>query len=113
MAFWGWAFLASTLAVLAARGKDEHDAPQGAATARLLTTYRETQRVLRLPAMRSLSLVLLTMRAPLATFEQLVPLELVKLGVPREKLAAMNTVMMPVSMATQACVSRYFVDAKP
>ena len=42
--------------------------------------------------------------------EQLVPLELVKLGVPKEKLAAMNTVMLPVSMATQACVSRYFVE---
>ena len=112
MAFWGWAFIASTLAVLAARGKDEHDVPQGG-KGQMLTTYRETRRVLRLPAVRSLGLVLLTMRAPLAAFEHLVPLELVKIGVPKEKLAAMNSIMMPVSMATQACVSRYFVEAKP
>ena len=86
--------------MLAARGKDEHDVPQGG-SGQMLTTYRETRRVLRLPSVRSLGLVLLTMRAPLAAFEALVPLELVKLGVPKEKLAAMNTVMLPVSMATQ------------
>jgi PAT family acetyl-CoA transporter-like MFS transporter 1 len=51
MAFWGWAFLASTLAVLAARGKDEHDVPQGGVR-QMRTTYLETRCVLQLPAVR-------------------------------------------------------------
>ena len=46
-----WAFLASTLAVLAARGKDEHAVPQGGVR-QMRTTYLETRRVLRLPAVR-------------------------------------------------------------
>eukprot|EP00908_Phaeocystis_cordata_P024475 Transcript_6930.p2 GENE.Transcript_6930~~Transcript_6930.p2 ORF type:complete len:543 (-),score=212.14 Transcript_6930:84-1661(-) len=116
MAFWGWAFIASTLAVLVGgRGKDEHGPPLVGARAsrRVLGTYREMVAVLQLPAVRSLALVLLTMKAPLAAFESLVPLELVKLGVAKERLAALNMLLLPVSMATQAAVSRYFVDAKP
>ena len=58
--------------------------------------------------MRSLALVLLTVKAPLAAFDTLVPLELVKVGVPKERLAAMNMVLLPVSMTTQAYVSRFF-----
>ncbi len=44
MAFWGWAFIASTLAVLVGgRGKDEHGPPLVGARAsrRVLGTYRE------------------------------------------------------------------------
>ena len=139
MAFWGWVFIGSTLVVLAVRGKDEHgepSAPSGggggggggggsdAADAygesaadlwgRLMHTYREMWMVLQLPAVRSLALVLLTVKAPLAAFDTLVPLELVRAGVPKEKLAAMNMVLLPVSMTTQAYVSRFFsgVDAQ-
>ena len=130
MAFWGWVFIGSTLAVLAVRGKDEHGEPSApssgggsgggdAATgaygesaadlwARLMHTYREMWMVLQLPAVRSLALVLLTVKAPLAAFDTLVPLELVKVGVPKERLAAMNMVLLPVSMTTQAYVSRFF-----
>jgi hypothetical protein len=50
---------------------------------------------------RALALVLLTVKAPLAAFDALAPLELMSKGVPKEHLAALSMIMLPVSMATQ------------
>lgn len=107
MAFWGWLFLASTLWVMAVR-KDEFYAPPGSASSQLLAAYKEMLVVLRLPAVRSLALVLLTCKAPLAAFEMLVPLELQASGVPKEMLASLTTLLLPVNMLVQAYVSQGF-----
>jgi PAT family acetyl-CoA transporter-like MFS transporter 1 len=107
MAFWGWLFLASTLWVMAVR-KDEFYSPPGSASSQLIAAYKEMLVVLRLPAVRSLALVLLTCKAPLAAFDLLVPLELQASGVPKEMLATLTTLLLPVTMAAQAYVSRGF-----
>ena len=107
MAFWGWLFLGSTLWVLGVRN-DEYTAPEGGVAEQCVAAYREMLLVLQLPAVRSLALVLLTCKAPLAAFDMLVPLELQASGVPKERLALLTTVMLPVSMAAQGYVSKGF-----
>ena len=107
MAFWGWLFLASTLWVLAVRN-DEYEALPGSASSQLVSAYKEMLLVIQLPAVKSLALVLLTCKAPLAAFDMLVPLELQASGVPKEMLAMLTTLLLPVSMAAQAYVSREF-----
>ena len=99
--FWGWIFVASTVCVLLVK-QDEHRAQEGSAGSQLLAAYKEMWLVLQLPAVRSLALVLLTVKAPLAAFDALAPLELMSKGVPKEHLAALSMIMLPVSMATQA-----------
>ena len=71
--------------------------------------------VLQLPAVRLLALVLLTCKAPLAAFDALIGLELMAppIKVPKETLATLTTIMLPVSMLTQAYVSKKFADARP
>jgi PAT family acetyl-CoA transporter-like MFS transporter 1 len=88
--------------------KDEFHALPGTASSQLLAAYREMLLVLRLPAVRSLAVVLLTCKAPLAAFELLVPLELQASGVPKEMLATLTTLMLPVTMLVQAYVSQGF-----
>lgn len=105
--FWGWIFVASTVCVLLVK-QDEHRAQEGSAGSQLLAAYKEMWLVLQLPAVRSLALVLLTVKAPLAAFDALAPLELMSKGVPKEHLAALSMIMLPVSMATQAYVTRLF-----
>jgi len=87
---------------------DEHRAQEGSTGSQLLEAYKEMWLVLQLPAVRSLALVLLTVKAPLAAFDALAPLELMSKGVPKEHLAALSMIMLPISMATQAYVSQLF-----
>jgi len=105
--FWGWVFVASTVCVLLVK-QDEHRAQEGSTGSQLLEAYKEMWLVLQLPAVRSLALVLLTVKAPLAAFDALAPLELMSKGVPKEHLAALSMIMLPISMATQAYVSQLF-----
>ena len=81
--------------------QDEHRAQEGSTGSQLLEAYKEMWLVLQLPAVRSLALVLLTVKAPLAAFDALAPLELMSKGVPKEHLAALSMIMLPISMATQ------------
>lgn len=98
--FWGWVFVASTVCVLLVK-QDEHRPQEGSTGSQLLEAYKEMWLVLQLPAVRSLALVLLTVKAPLAAFDALAPLELMSKGVPKEHLAALSMIMLPISMATQ------------
>ena len=107
MFFWGWVFLASTLWVLTVRN-DEFAPQPGSKASQLAAAYREMLQVINLGSVRSLALMLLTVKAPLAAFDALVPLELQKGGVPKEHLAAISIFMLPLSMVTQGYVSKHF-----
>ena len=73
--------------------------------------------MLKLPAVRRLALVLLTIKLPLVHVDALVGIELMKnpISVPKEKLASLSIVMLPVGMLAQAYVSKSFAgkDSKP
>ena len=75
MFFWGWVFLGSTLWVLLEK-QDEHTPQPGTAASQLYAAYKEMWLVVQLPAVRTMALVLLTVKAPLAAFDALGPLEL-------------------------------------
>jgi len=114
MAFWGWVFLGSTLWVLTVR-RDEFGAPEGGILSEMGAAYKEMVLVVQLPSVRLLTLVLLTCKAPLAAFDALIPFELLNepIKVPKEHLATLTTIMLPVGMLTQAYVSNLFADSKP
>ena len=99
---------ASTLWVAAAKG-DEHKPLTGSLSSVFISAYKEMLTVLRLPAVKSMALVLLTCRAALGVFDAATPLRLVEAGVPREHLALMSSALFPVGLASQMYVSgRYF-----
>jgi type IV secretory pathway TrbD component len=50
----------------------------------------------------------LTRGAPLADFDVLLPLELQANGVKKQQLALLSTMLLPISMASRAVVSRFF-----
>ena len=107
MAFWGWVFLASTIWVLTVR-RDEHTKPEAGVLLEMVGAYKEMVMVLRLPSVQLLTLVLLTCKAPLAAFDSLISFELLAapIKVPKEHLAALATIMLPVGMLAQAYVSK-------
>lgn len=112
MRVWGWFFVASVAVVIAMAGNDEYQRPEGNIAVQMFETYGEMGRVLRLPSVRALAAVLLTRGAPFAVFDVLLPLELQKNGVRKEQLALLSTMLLPIAMASQAIVSRFFRDRK-
>ena len=121
MQLWGGAFVASIAAVLLMAGNDEYSHPGddsgrpmlAQAAVRVFTTYREMASVLLLPAVRELAFVLLTARVPFAAADVLLPLELLSNGVRKEQIALLSTILLPISMAAQATVSRFFRSGAP
>ena len=115
MSFWGGVFLLSTVWVAVAKG-DEHEPLRGSVGSILTSAYGEMLTVLKLPAVRSMALVLLTAKAALGVFDAVVPLRLVEVGVPKEHLAMIASSMFPVMLLAQLYVSgKYFAgkDSKP
>lgn len=114
MGFWGWIFVVSTAAVVLVK-KDEHHVPPGSLIKQLGSAYREMGVVLSLPAVRSACAMLLTARMGFAVFDNITPLLMTSAGVPKNHLASIAGLMMPVSMAVQAYISRSFAgnDSKP
>jgi len=115
--FWGYVFLASTLAVAFARG-DEHTPLVGGVLDSLTTAYREMVAVLQLPAVRKAALLLLTCQAAIGVFSAVTPLKLIEAGMPKEDLAMMGALLAPVTILVQLWVSgKYFAaagaDSKP
>ena len=111
MVFWGWVFLGSTVWVLAVR-RDEHTPQPGGAGAAMVATYLEMWQVLKLPNVRWLARLLLTCKAPLTAFEALIPFELQKEGVSKEKLGLVSTVLLPVSMIAQSWASKKYLAGR-
>jgi len=109
MVFWAYVFMASTVWVAVAKG-DEHTPLVGDMSSILTTAYREMYVVLRLPAIRSLALVLLTCRAALGVFTAVTPLRLVEAGVPKEKLALLSSVLPFVGISAQMYVSARYLS---
>ncbi|KAL1507345.1 hypothetical protein AB1Y20_008191 [Prymnesium parvum] len=114
MKFWGWVFLASTVCVLFVK-RDEHVAPTSGVLSEIVSAYKEMLLVMQLPSVRTLALVLLTCKAPLAAFDALVSFELMAepINIPKERLAFLGTIMIPIGIITQAHVSKSFSESKP
>jgi MFS transporter, PAT family, solute carrier family 33 (acetyl-CoA transportor), member 1 len=108
MKVWGWLFLGSIGAVVTMTKNDEHTRPTRNVARNLVDTYGVMAKVLALPSVRSLAVVLLTRGAPFAAFDVLLPLELQANGVKKQQLALLSTMLLPISMASQAVVSRFF-----
>jgi len=112
MMFWGWIFVASTALVVATVRKDEHAPLRGSLTSILGSAYEEMLSVLKLPAVRNISAIMLTCRAALGVFGQATSLHLTRAGMPKEHLAMLASVTMALGMLVQLYVSgRHLTNA--
>ena len=107
----GWVFLASTVWVARVKN-DEHTPLCGSALDSLTAAYGEMLQVLRLPAVRSLAIVLLSCRAALGVFGSATRLRIQAAGIPMNFLLAMGTVVMALGMPVQLYVTDRYLTNK-
>ena len=139
VAFWGWVFVLTTIAVWLGKKEARDEAlkdgarsygpvstaeaeergearpePEGVeADLGVGDTYRAMWSVLQKPAVRSLCVVLLTSKVGFAAADALSALKLQERGLKKEGLALMGVLVTPVALLVPAVVAKYTHGDRP
>eukprot|EP00929_Paragymnodinium_shiwhaense_P066605 TRINITY_DN33414_c0_g1_i1.p1 TRINITY_DN33414_c0_g1~~TRINITY_DN33414_c0_g1_i1.p1 ORF type:complete len:501 (-),score=96.36 TRINITY_DN33414_c0_g1_i1:15-1517(-) len=111
MGFWGVVFLVVTVAV--AILKSEKPVPPEDEPEDIPTAYRQMLSMLRLRSVRQLTVILFTWKACFAVMDGLNPLKLQEYGMPKEHMAYLTSLLMPVYILLPIVVARWTSSAEP
>ena len=75
--------------------------------------YEQAFNILRLPAVKTLSVVILTRALAFSAAETLTQHKLLERGIPKQHLAIISACMTPVSLATPLLISRWTGSSRP
>lgn len=111
MLSWGVIFIVVTVVVAVL--KDEtpvapEDEPEGIAVA-----YRQMMAMLRLAPMRQLIALLFTWKAAFPILDSIAPLKFQEYGIPKEHLAYMTSLLMPLCILLPVVISRWSSGREP
>uniref|UniRef100_A0A1B6GXL1 Major facilitator superfamily (MFS) profile domain-containing protein n=1 Tax=Cuerna arida TaxID=1464854 RepID=A0A1B6GXL1_9HEMI len=110
--FFGWIFLVTTTLVMLLK-RERLPPPDEEPCVGILDTYKQLLRVMRLPALRKFSLVLLTMSISFSACDAITWLKLVGSGVPRDKYALVTVGLIPIKMFMLFIFSKRLTGEKP
>lgn len=110
LSFWGYVMLITTIGVwfFKAEKAEAHEANLS-----IWKTYQQMWSVCRLPSVVSLTAVLLTCKIGFAAAEAVAPLKLVEYGLPKEKLALLSPILIPLGIVIPILLSRYSSGETP
>lgn len=110
LSFWGYVMLLTTLIVwfFKTEKPEPHDSNLS-----IMKTYRQMWSVCRLPSVMSLTLVLLTCKIGFSAAEAVAPLKLVEYGLPKEKLALLSPILIPLGIFIPIFLSRHSTGDTP
>ncbi|KAJ1639185.1 acetyl-coenzyme A transporter 1-domain-containing protein [Pavlovales sp. CCMP2436] len=109
VAFWGWAFLFTTVVVWV--GKAER--PEAGAAGGVLAMYREAWECAKLWPVRQYALVLLTAKVGSAAADAATSLKLTEYGMPKEELAFLSPLLIGAGVLAPLVLSRFTTGKRP
>ena len=101
MAFFGWVFVGTTLYVWIFKTEAIAEEPPA-----LSETYGQLWSVMKLPAMRTLIVVLFTCKMPFAVTDGATTIKFVEYGLPKEQIAAFAPVLVLVGVVVPVLLNR-------
>merc|ERR1712113_31486 len=111
MLVWGVIFIIVTLAVAVA--KTESPVPPEDEPEDIYTSYTQMLAMLRLRAVRILILVLFTWKAAFALVDNVAMIKFQEYGIPKEHMAYMTSVLMPVYIVLPILVAGWTSSGAP
>lgn len=101
--FWGWVMLCTTVGIWGFKTEtpERHPTCLG-----IRETYHQLACLTALPAIRWLSLILLTCKIGFAAAEAVAPLKLVEYGLEKEKLALLTPILIPLGIVLPVLLTR-------
>ncbi|OQR98510.1 acetyl-coenzyme A transporter [Achlya hypogyna] len=109
MGFWGYVMFGTTVFIWLFK----HEKPEVADRVTIVDTYKQMLSVLRLPAVLSLTAVLLTVKVAFAATDAVSPLKLVEYGLKKEKMALLTPVLVPLGIFLPVFLSHHISKAAP
>ncbi|XP_013389260.1 acetyl-coenzyme A transporter 1 [Lingula anatina] len=111
MYFWGIVFfITTTLVGLFKTEKTNEDADQDQTIA---DTYKQLVKIIKLPAVKTYIVILLTAKIGFAAADGITGLKLIEAGVPKERLALLAVPMVPIEIILPLLLSRYTAGPRP
>lgn len=111
--FWGMVMLVTTVAVAWLKKETMSDDEKMVKKYSIRETYHQMYQVLCLPAIQSLMLILVTCKVGFAAAEAVAPLKLVEYGLPKEKLAMLSPLLIPLGIVIPIVLSRHISAEQP
>ncbi|XP_053609109.1 acetyl-coenzyme A transporter 1 [Plodia interpunctella] len=114
--FWGWIFIITTtlVAILkheANEGTIEENRVKGMSD--IVDAYKQLYTIVKLPAVRTLALVLFTAKLGFCASDAVSGLKLVEAGVPREDLALLAVPLVPVQILMPVILAKHTTGPRP
>ncbi|XP_047991733.1 acetyl-coenzyme A transporter 1 [Leguminivora glycinivorella] len=114
--FWGWVFIASTtlIAIFKHEAKErDHKENETKGMSVIVDAYKQLYTIVKLPAVRTLALVLFTAKLGFCASDAVSGLKLVEAGVPREDMALLAVPLVPVQIILPVLLARYTTGPAP
>ncbi|XP_013186931.1 acetyl-coenzyme A transporter 1 [Amyelois transitella] len=115
--FWGWIFIITTtfVAFLKHEANDVADTKESQVKGMgdILNAYKQLYTIVKLPAVRTLALVLFTAKLGFSASDAVSGLKLVEAGVPREDLALLAVPLVPVQILMPIILAKHTTGPKP
>ncbi|XP_038209733.1 acetyl-coenzyme A transporter 1 [Zerene cesonia] len=115
--FWGWVFIATTtLIALLKHEKNDTESSnddEGKGVKVIVNAYQQLYTIVKLPAVRTLALVLFTAKLGFCASDAVSGLKLVEAGVPREDLALLAVPLVPVQIIMPVILAKHTTGPEP
>lgn len=115
--FWGWVFIVTTtlVAIFKHEANETINIREGSAkgTSDIVNAYKQLYTIVKLPAVRTLALVLFTAKLGFCAADAVSGLKLVEAGVPREDLALLAVPLVPVQIIMPVILAKHTTGPTP
>lgn len=112
---WGWIFLATTILVAIFKKEQEARDPahEPEPNAGFYQAYGQLWDISKLPSIRVLAFILLTAKIGFSACDAVTGLKLVDAGVPKEHLAFLAVLLVPLQIVLPLAICKYTAGARP
>ncbi|XP_019358729.1 PREDICTED: acetyl-coenzyme A transporter 1 [Gavialis gangeticus] len=111
--FWGAIFLITTTLVALLKKENKEVTPSKEETKGITDTYKLLFSIVRMPAVFTFCILILTAKVGFSAADAVTGLKLVEEGVPKEHLALLAVPMVPLQIILPLIISRYTAGPKP
>lgn len=111
--FWGAVFLITTTLVALLKKENKELTPTKEETKGITDTYKLLFSIIKMPAVLTFCLLILTAKVGFSAADAVTGLKLVEEGVPKEHLALLAVPMVPLQIILPLIISKYTAGPQP
>ncbi|XP_050442543.1 acetyl-coenzyme A transporter 1 [Adelges cooleyi] len=109
--FWGVIFMIATTLVAVFKHEKDHSLEHDRLN--IVQTYKLLGNIMKLPSVKTLSLILLTAKIGFSAVDAVSSLKIIDKGVPKDDIAMIGILLIPLQIVLPILISKYTTGSKP